>query len=142
MQPIDFLRAAAVGLCVFIGTILGSVLMVAVYAHLINPGHPQEFYNAAAQWIAPWSSHAVGPLLFFWLNYRGALRRPHRKAMAFAGACIACYVIIDMASVPLFGVSFSTVLTWTFLLSLCGKTAGALLGAWIGVRKRTPPTPS
>ena len=139
MQPIDFLRALALGLVVLIGTLLGSVLMVAFYAYVINPGHPQAVYNAAAVWIAPWASHVLGPLLFLWGNYRGAVRKPQRNAMAFAGASIIGYVILDMASVPLFGTTFATVLTLTFFLSLGGKTAGALIGAWLGGKARRQP---
>ncbi|MBL0940874.1 MAG: hypothetical protein IBJ03_18425 [Gemmatimonadaceae bacterium] len=139
MQPIDFLRALALGLVVLVGTLLASVLMVAFYAYVINPGHSQDVYNAAALWIAPWASHVFGPLLFFWGNYRGAVRKPQRNAIAFACASIVGYVILDMASVPLFGTTFATVLTLTFFLSLGGKTVGALLGAWLGGRARSRP---
>lgn len=41
MQKIDLLRAALVGVGVLVGTLLASIPMVAVYAHLINPGQPQ-----------------------------------------------------------------------------------------------------
>lgn len=130
MQPVDYLRAALVGVGVLVGTLVASV--PAVYAHVINPGQPQPVYEAAAQWIAPWSSHIVGPLLFLWWNYRGAVRWPQRHSMAFAWAGIAGYLIADVASVVIFGLTFSAVLTVPFFVSLSAKTAGALLGARLG----------
>lgn len=109
--------------------------MVAVYAYFINPGQPQSVYDAAAQWIAPWSSHVIGPLLFLWLNHRAAARNPSRPAMVFALAAVAAYAILDLSSVVLFGLSFATVLTTTFLVSLTAKTSGALVGAYLGRRQ-------
>lgn len=135
MQPTDFLRAALVGVGVLVGTLLASIPMVAVYAYLINPGQPPAVYDAAAQRIAPWSSHIVGPLLFLWWNYRGALRVPRRNATAFAISGIAAYFVADMISVPLFGLTFSSVLTVTFFVSLSVKSAGALLGARLGAMR-------
>lgn len=140
MSTLDCLLALAVGVAVFLGTLLLSVPMVAVYAHVIEPGLPAESYHAAAQWIAPWSSHIGGPILFFWLNRRGAVRHPQRNAVAFASATIASYVMVELASVPLFGIAFSSVLTMTFVASLAVKAAAALAGATRGSgRTATPP---
>jgi hypothetical protein len=138
MPPIDWFRAALVGVGVLVGTLIASVPMVAVYAHVINPGQPQAVYGAAAQWIAPWSSHIVGPLLFLWWNYRSAVRRRQARALTFASAGIAWYLVVEMGSVVLFGLNFSTVLTVTFFLSLSAKTAAALLGAWLGQGQSHP----
>lgn len=134
MRPIDFARAAGVGFTVFVSTLLLSIPMVAFYSYVIEPGHPQQFYNDAAKWIAPWSSHVFGPLIFLWLNYRGARKHQERTATLFALATVCAYFIIDLASVPLFGISFATVLTTAFFASLAVKTAGALVGAAMGAR--------
>lgn len=140
MQPLDYLRAALVGVGVLVVTLLASIPMVAVYAHFINPGQPQAVYDAAALWIAPWSSHVIGPLLFLWWNYRGAVRRPGRHAIAFAGASVVSFVIVDVASVVPFGLTMSSALTRTFFLSLCVKAAGALLGARLGMKRSSLPS--
>lgn len=134
MKTIDLARAAGVGFTVFAATLLFSIPMVAFYSFVIEPGHPQEFYNDAAKWIAPWSSHVLGPLLFCWLNYRGARKHPAPNAFAFALMTLAAYLIIDLASVPMFGIAFSTVLTSAFFISLTVKTAGALVGAKLGAK--------
>lgn len=138
MQPVDYLRAALVGVGVLVVTLLASIPMVAVYAHFINPGQPQAVYDAAALRIAPWSSHVIGPLLFLWWNYRGAMRRPGRNAIAFAGASVVCFVLADVASVVPVGLTIASALTRTFFLSLCVKTAGALLGARLGMQRSIP----
>src|SRR5262245_54782042 len=95
MKPTDYLKAAGVGLLVLVLTMALSFPMVFVYATFIEPGHEQAFYNDAALWIAPWSSHVFGPVLFFLFNWLMARRRPQRNAMAFAAATIVLYLIID-----------------------------------------------
>ena len=134
MKPIDFLKALGVALAVLICTLFFAFPMVAFYAYLVEPGHPPEFYSRAAQWIAPWSSHILGPLLFFGLNFRLARRRPERNAIAFALATILLYAVIDAGSLPLFGLDVWSFFQAPVLISLAFKTAGALLGAWLAIR--------
>lgn len=134
MKPLDYLKAAGVGAAVMAATLAFSFPMVFVYATFIEPGHPQSFYNEAALWIAPWSSHILGPLLFFGFNAVMSHRRPERNAYAFAAACIVFYVLIDFGMTALMGVSLAAFLTAQVALSLAGKLAAALLGAWIGTR--------
>jgi hypothetical protein len=132
MKPMDYLKALGVALFVMTCTLFFAFPMVAFYAYVIEPGHPQEFYSKAAQWIAPWSSHVLGPLLFFGLNFRLARSRPERNAMAFAIATIVAYVVIDAGSLPLFGVDIAAFFRATVLISLVFKAIGALLGARLG----------
>lgn len=134
MRPIDYLKAGGLGLAVMALTIAASFPMVFVYATFVEPGHPQTFYNEAAKWIAPWSSHILGPILFFAFNYWLARRRPERNASAFAAATIGLYILID------FGISLAFVpaaafFTPTVALSLAAKLSGALAGAWLGSRR-------
>lgn len=140
MQPIDFLKALGVALAVLIGTLAFAFPMVAFYAYVIEPGHSSDFYSKAAQWIAPWSSHILGPLLFLGFNFRLARSRPERNAIAFAWATIALYVAIDGASLPLFGLDVGVFFQAPVLISLVFKAAGALLGATLGARRGGPRT--
>jgi hypothetical protein len=135
MRSLDYCRSFIVGFAVVLGTLLLSIPMVAVYAHLINPGQPTETYHGAATWIAPWSSHIGGPMIFFWLNRREAGRHPQTNAVAFAWATIGSYVVIDLLSVPLFGLALSAVVTMPFVGSLAVKAAAALAGALVGSRR-------
>ena len=131
MQPIDYLKAAGVGLAVMVLTIAASFPMVFVYATFVEPGHPQTFYNEAATWIAPWSSHILGPILFFAFNYSLARRQPERNALAFAVATIGLYILIDFGISLLF-VPAVAFFTPTVALSLVAKLSVALTGAWLG----------
>lgn len=129
LKPVDYAKALAVAVAVLVVTLAASFPMVAFYAYFIEPGHPQAFYTDAAQWIAPWSSHVLGPLLFFGFNFWLARRNPARNAVAFAVAAIVAYVIVDVGLVFLGGYDIRAVLTPVFGLSLAAKLAGALLGA-------------
>lgn len=134
MKPIDFLKAAGVGLAVMALTVAASFPMVFVYATFVEPGHPQEFYTQAAQWIAPWSSHILGPILFFAFNFWLARRRPERNALLFAVASIVLYAVIDFGMM-LFFAPPSAFLNLTVALSLTGKLLGAVAGALLGSRR-------
>ena len=134
MNTLDVRRALVVGLAVFAGTMLLSVLLVMGYSLAINPGHTDEYYRSAATWIAPWASHVGGPALFFLLNYRHTRHHEHARPVPFALATIGSYVLFDLASVPLFGLRLATVLTLPFFVSLAVKLSGALGGAILGAR--------
>ena len=108
--------------------------MVMFYATLIEPGHPNELYVAAAQWIAPWSFHILGPIVFLAFNYWLARSSPRRNAMWFAAATILSDVIIELGTLPMMGIPLSVVVNATVLVSLGAKAVGAYLGAQLGSR--------
>jgi hypothetical protein len=54
MNLSDVFKAIGVAFLVLVITLAASYPMVAFYAYVIEPGHPQSFYTDAAQWIAPW----------------------------------------------------------------------------------------
>lgn len=135
MKPTDYFKAAGVAVAVLVLTVAASFPMVFAYATFVEPGHPQSFYNEAAKWIAPWSSHILGPILFFAFNYWLASRRPQRNAIAFATATILFYIVIDFGLMLAF-VPPAGLLNVTVALSLMGKVIGALLGGWLGSGRR------
>jgi hypothetical protein len=132
MRAMDFVKALGVAIATLVITLAASFPMVAFYAFFIEPGHPQEFYNEAAQWIAPWSSHVLGPLVFFAFNFWLARRSPERHATLFAAATVVFYAVVDLSTLPMMGLPIAAALTATFGLSLCAKAAGAFLGAYLG----------
>lgn len=133
----DYLSALGVAIAVLVITVAASFPMVAFYAYFIEPGHPQEFYTQSAQWIAPWSSHILGPIVFFGLNYWCARRSPARNALAFAVASWGFYALVDFSMLPAMGIDIRSVLTLGMGLWLLLKLAGAVAGAWTG-SKRVP----
>ena len=136
MTARDFVKALGVAVAVIAMTMAASFPMVAFYAFLIEPGHPEEFYTAAAQWIAPWSSHLFGPMVFLGFNYFMARRSPERNAMLFAAATLVLYVIVDLSMLPMLGLPIADALTLPTAFSFTAKIAGAFLGAYLGSRKQ------
>lgn len=53
MKSGDLVKARGVAIATLVITVATSLPMVALYAYVIEPGHPQTFYTAAARWIAP-----------------------------------------------------------------------------------------
>ncbi len=132
MKPIDYLKALGVGFATLVIAMAASYPMVGFYAYFIEPGHPQEFYNQSALWIAPWSSHILGPLVFFAFNYRMARLSPGRNAIAFAVACVVLYTIVDFSTIPAMGGELRSVFTLKIFSWLLVKLLGALAGAHLG----------
>lgn len=137
MKAIDCLKASGVAIGTIVFTMAASFPMVAVYAYFIEPGHEQEFYTEAAQWIAPWSSYILGPMTFFAFNYWLAKKSPERNGILFAITTIVAYLIIDLSMVPALGGDISMFLTIGFMFWVAVKLAGALLGAHVGTLRAT-----
>jgi hypothetical protein len=133
MKPIDFAKAGAIAVAVLVANFLIVILAVLAYSILIEPGHPREFYEAAAPRIAPWCVHTAGTALFFGAGYLFARRRPQRNGVQFAVTISGLYAIIDAASVGFVGV-----LSVEFALSMLANLLAALAGAWVADRKRPP----
>jgi len=107
------------------------------YRFFIEPGHPSEFYDAAALRIAPWCSHTIGTALFFGAGYLFGQRRPERNGLLFAATFTVLYAIIDAATAGFVGV-FAV----EFVLSMLAKLLAALAGAYLAARiKNNPAAP-
>jgi hypothetical protein len=132
MKLIDFAKAAAVAVAVFAANIVIVILAVFGYSMLVEPGHPREFYDAAAPRIASWCVHIAGTALFLCAGYLFARRRPQRNGYVFAAAFSVLYAIIDAATVGFVGI-FSA----EFALSMLGNLLAALAGTFVAARKKS-----
>jgi len=135
MSILDSVKALGVAIASLIITVAASFPMVAFYAYFIEPGHPQEFYTDAAQWIAPWSSHVLGPICFFAFNFWLARQSPQRNAVVFAAATIGAYLVIELCLLMALGQQLSSLFSATFGLSFLAKVVGAFVGAHLGSSK-------
>lgn len=141
MNFAESLRALGVAVFVLVFTMAASFPMVAVYAYLIEPGHPPEFYTEAANWIAPWSSHILGPIAFFACNYWLVKTGRARFPLRFAALTIGFYLLVDLVMLgTLLGIPLSTYFTLGILLSLSAKIVAACWGARLGLTRRPAPT--
>ena len=131
MKTIDFAKAAGVAIALLILNVLIAILVVLGYSIFIEPGHPREYYDAAALRIATWCSHIAGTALFFGAGYLCAIRRPERNGFLFATAFTALYAIIDGATVGFVGI-----FGLEFALSMLAKLTAALTGAFLATRNR------
>lgn len=130
MQPLDYIKAFATGFAVLALNLLTLVALMFGYGQFIEPGHPTEFYTAAAQRLGAWSGPIAGALiifLFMWLLGRG---KPQRNAYAFAAATFASYLVMDIA----LGLTMSTpseLFRPAFALSVLGVGAAGFAAARI-----------
>lgn len=131
MTALDIVKAIAVAFGILVVNVAISFAVVAAYSIFVNPGHDEAYYQAAAQWIAPWSSVAFGWLLFLIACY-ALSGRPGRNAYAFALATFLAYAALDLGIIAAAG--GLTALGPIVALSLASKLAGALGGAWLGRR--------
>jgi hypothetical protein len=102
---------------------------VAIYSHVIDPGHPVEVYQAYADRNAPWISVYASPPLWFiagWLIGRG--REPSRAIDTAFGAGFV-YAVLDIAIIGAMGAFWP--LIGIILISITTKTLAAAAGAWL-----------
>src|SRR5262249_54199300 len=121
-----FLRIIGATLLVLVSNVLVSILYIAVYSYLINPGHPEQFYRDYAQVAAPYSSIIAGfPIMYFvcrWLSRRWAAKTALRAALLVW----LTYMLIDMTVLLLAG---TTARVWLLAtVSQITKLAAAYLG--------------
>ncbi|NKB33214.1 MAG: hypothetical protein GKR91_08955 [Pseudomonadales bacterium] len=137
MQPIDYLKALGLGIAVLVITVIASFPMVAFYSAFIEPGQPAEFYTEAAQWIAPWSSHVLGPIIFFFGAYRITKNNADLNGIAFAAMSIALYLVVDFGIIGLaLGMPLAELISVSIVLSPIVKTIAAVMGAQLGTKNR------
>jgi hypothetical protein len=133
MRRIDYLKAAGTALLLLILNVAISFPVVGAWRALFEPTSPPQ---AVALRVAPWSSHLIGPILFFAAAWLLARRRPERNALAMAIAICAFYVLLEAASLAAYPSGPAMLLTLTFVAAMSAKVAAALLGA--GLARRRP----
>lgn len=134
MKSIDYAKAAGIAVALLVVNVLVAILVVTFYAYAVEPGQSREFYEQAAQRIAPWCSHIAGTALFFVALWYLTARKPDRNPYLFAAVVSVLYAFIDAASV-----GFAGIVEMEFILSMSGKLMAALAGAFVGARVAAEP---
>ena len=122
---------------VMIVNVLVSILYVVVYSFLIDPGHDEAYYQAYAEFSAPYSSIIAGmPLMFLAGRWIGG-KFPKGNSVKAAVLVWLVYFLIDFAAIAavgalaqialLFAISFSTKFVAAYLGGLSAQKRGAYL---------------
>lgn len=133
MKPIDYLKAAGTALLLQVLNVAISFPVVGIWRALFEPQTPPQ---EVALRVAPWSSHLIGPVLFFAAAWALARRRPDRNGLAMALAVWAAYLLLEAASSAAYPRGLAMLLTLTFAVSMGVKLAAAVLGAALARRPR------
>lgn len=104
-----------------------TFLYMIIYGHLLNPGHPEDFYRTHVQSAAPYCSIVAGvPLLFvagYWVS--GWSQSP--SGVTAALILWAIYAVIDLA--VLIAAGLTPKIALLFSISFLTKLAAAYAGA-------------
>jgi hypothetical protein len=134
MKPLDSLKAAFVAVAVLAFNLALTTAAIFAYAGAIDPGHPPAFYTAKALQIAEGVAPPLGALLLFAAAYVLGRRRPQRKAIVFATAMGAAYVVLDAVSGAA-SAGTGAIDNRMFFASMVLALAGALGGGFLAARR-------
>lgn len=127
MKAIDLAKALGVAALILVLDLACAFALVSIWAAWIEPGHPRDFYVAAAPGISTISTRIAGPLLFalfVWLSSRK--KKLERNPLHFAVAVFLSYAFLDGATVAFHGF-FNQVVYISLVLKLAGAIVGAVL---------------
>lgn len=132
MKSFYLLKIAGLAVLFLVINVAFSFVVVAVYSHMINPGHDAAFYEAFAQRAAPWSSIFFGMPLMFFFCWRLCRKLDLEMARTSALGLWAIYTIIDFAII--FSVGVDTKLGILVAISTITKLVAAWFGANAGAK--------
>lgn len=131
-KPIDLAKALGAAIIIMVVNVALSFVVVAIYSYLINPGHDEAYYQAAAEWLVPASAVVAGFFLFLGAGYLFAKRKQERNAALFALAIWGGYVLIEF--ITLVGMDSLTSMIGIISASLGTKLVAVVAGAKLGAR--------
>lgn len=114
-----------------------SILYIACYSYLINPGHDQNYYQEYAQIAAPYSSIIAGMPLMFLICWRVGSWWEAGFAVKAALFVWLVYAVIDVLVLVAAGMSggMPTRLIVLTAISLTTKLGAAYFGGIVGRRR-------
>lgn len=135
MRFFDFSRAVALAILFLILNVMLAVLYMVVYGHLIDPGHPEEYYQEHIQVAGPYCSILAGFPLMVFFGWWSAGWKPIESAKARAWVIVFAYIAIDLSILLLATPTWSLPLILLVAISLGSKIFAVLLGVRLrGIR--------
>jgi hypothetical protein len=132
MQMRDWLTAIIAAVILMALGVAMTFGWVAIYSHVIDPGHPVEVYQAYANKYAPWISVYASPPLWFIAGWLIARNREPGRAVETAFKTGFVYAVLDMSIIAAMGAL--TPLIGIVIISITSKTLAAAFGAWLRAR--------
>lgn len=135
MRFFDFFRSFASAILFLIANVLLAILYMVVYGHLIDPGHPEEYYQEHIQVAGPYCSILAGFPLMVFFGWWIAGWKPIERAKARGWVLVVSYIAIDLSILLL------ATTTWTLpLLLLAAISHGSkIIAVLLGIRLRGIP---
>ena len=122
---------AAVGGAVLaeVAQVIASILWVAIYSYVLNPGQPMTVYEQHAQASGPWVSLIAGFPIFY------AASRWIARSLPTALALFGVFLAIDVLLLLLMGGQSAIAILWLIGLSYATKLLACYLGGRHGLRQ-------
>lgn len=126
-----------VALLVMVLNVVASVLYMVAYGHLINPGHPPQYYQEHIKVAAPYCSIVAGMPLMFLAGYWVAGWWSPSLAFKAALTIWAVYFLVDLAVLLTAGINgkIAAMFTVSFLTKLAAVYLGALAAVQNGAAR-------
>lgn len=136
MKKYILLKLAGLAILTMITLVIISILEVAVYSYLINPGQDTAVYNAHAEFSAPYVSGIFGFIIFF-LVVRFWKRKGYENVLRLALLFPATYVVLDALVLTIAGADWAGFIL-TYVLANGAKFLGSYLGYKLSRAKQQP----
>lgn len=126
MKKNRFLKLAGLALLTMVTLVIISIIEVAIYSFVVNPGQNATAYDEHANLSAPWISGIFGFIIFF-LVVRYWCRKKYDNLLQLAIYFAATYIVLDVVILFAFGVDWSEYYP-IVLLANGAKLLGGLTG--------------
>lgn len=127
MKKQRIFKLIGLAILAMITLIIVSILEVAIYSYLINPGHPVGVYEAHAQSTAPFISGIFGFIIFF-LVARYWTKKNFPDVLGLVLLFPLIYVLLDSIILVVAGTSNWSEIILIFILANGAKFLGSFLG--------------
>lgn len=128
MKKYIVLKLIGLAILTMITLVIISILEVAVYSYVINPGQDVSVYDTHAEMTAPYISGIFGFIIFF-LTARHWKKKEYHNVFKLVILFPLTYVLLDIIIITAAGVKWSD-----FILIFAIANAAKFLGSYLGYK--------